>query len=366
MNEGINEITETVKADRFNPFANADEYTHFTEDYRAIVPQISMDNCIIPDEPDAREKRNIKSCFNKVGFMLIMEFIAINIFVIICSVIGTLTGAIDWVNGDISDSSFNIGITGIGYMVMNILVFFIGCKITNIDRSSLFKTKNLDGTDMAIYIAAGLFLQAFSVLFATLVVPVFDVIFGTDTYGKLADLDSLKSITQIIATCLYTCIIAPVTEELVLRGFVLKNLSRTNQLFGIIATSFLFGLIHDNVPQFILAFTVGILLGYITIKHNSILPAIAVHIVINTSSTIISLISEISVSAGNVISVIWEFGVLIFGLAVVVFAFAKGKFKFPKPVKAQKKRGFSLFFTTPCIVILVLIHICMSIWVMVA
>lgn len=52
----------------------------------------------------------------------------------------------------------------------------------------------------------------------------------------------------------YTCIIAPITEELVFRGFCLKNLSRFNQRFGILASAFLFGLVHQNIIQFILAF----------------------------------------------------------------------------------------------------------------
>lgn len=366
-NDENTENTDVIKADRFNPFGNAEEYAGYNQDYRTIVPQISMDNCSIPDVPDEREKRSIKQYYNKVGIMLIIQVLGVNLIAMLFGLIsGIFLGAASGGSAEViesvtNNSSLNISITGMGYMIMNILVFFIGCRITGIDRSSLFGTKNLDGLTMARYIAIALFLQSFSVLFAGMfVVPLFDSIFDTDTYEKLSQMDSMSSVTQIIATCLYTCVVAPITEELVLRGFVLKNLSRANQRFGIIASAFLFGLIHDNVPQFILAFLVGIFLAYVTIKHNSIIPSIILHIIINTTSTIISLIAEMDAGLGDIVSVVWELAALIIGVVIFIISVALKKDRLPKPTQAQKNRGVPLFFSSPAVIIVIAAHLILS------
>ena len=92
----------------------------------------------------------------------------------------------------------------------------------------------------------------------------------------------------IAVTAIYTCIGAPITEELMYRGFILKNLSRVGQRFGIIMSSLLFGLMHANVSQLIFAFIMGIFFAHIDIKHNSIIPSIIVHVFANTYSVVLS------------------------------------------------------------------------------
>jgi len=92
----------------------------------------------------------------------------------------------------------------------------------------------------------------------------------------------------VTLTAVYACIGAPVTEELMYRGFVMKNLSRVGQRFGIIMSSLLFGLMHANVGQFIFAFIMGIFFAHIDVKHNSIIPSIIVHSFANTYSTVVS------------------------------------------------------------------------------
>ena len=46
---------------------------------------------------------------------------------------------------------------------------------------------------------------------------------------------------------IYSVILAPIFEEILFRGFVLKNLSRFNVRFGIIMSAILFGLFHGNL-----------------------------------------------------------------------------------------------------------------------
>ena len=57
----------------------------------------------------------------------------------------------------------------------------------------------------------------------------------------------------------------------------------------------IFGLLHANVLQFIFATLVGLLLGYITIKTDSVLPAVFIHFANNFRS----VINDICVFAGG-------------------------------------------------------------------
>ena len=82
---------------------------------------------------------------------------------------------------------------------------------------------------------------------------------------------------------IYSCLIAPITEELFFRGTLMKIFSKSNQRFGIVISAVFFGLAHGNLPQFMLAFLLGLFLGHIDMRHNSIVPSVVVHIFINST-----------------------------------------------------------------------------------
>lgn len=81
-------------------------------------------------------------------------------------------------------------------------------------------------------------------------------------------------------------ILAPIVEELVFRGAILRSLLA---LFGdkthwiaIFVSALLFGGIHGNMPQFVHAMLIGLLLGWMYYRTASIIPGIVFHWVNNT------------------------------------------------------------------------------------
>jgi membrane protease YdiL (CAAX protease family) len=119
---------------------------------------------------------------------------------------------------------------------------------------------------------------------------------------------------------------------------LLKLFSKANQRFGIIFTAFLFGLAHGNVAQFSLGFIVGIFLGHITQKHNSIIPAIICHIAVNVKSEILSHVYD--TEYGYIIATAITMSASIFGL-IMLFDF-RLKNKLPATTPHQTRRGFTL------------------------
>ncbi len=67
---------------------------------------------------------------------------------------------------------------------------------------------------------------------------------------------------------LYSCIIAPICEELCFRGFLLSSLKKYGKVFSVVSTALLFSLFHGNPIQGINAFILGLFLGYIALNYG--------------------------------------------------------------------------------------------------
>lgn len=79
-------------------------------------------------------------------------------------------------------------------------------------------------------------------------------------------------------------LLAPLAEELVFRGAVLRALLRwkKNPWIGITISAVLFAVIHMNPAQMPHAFLIGLLLGWMYYRTDSIVPGVVYHWVNNT------------------------------------------------------------------------------------
>ena len=81
-------------------------------------------------------------------------------------------------------------------------------------------------------------------------------------------------------------ILAPVAEELVFRGAILRSLMAYFNYrlpwIPIVVSALLFGAVHGNVAQFANAFVMGLLLGWLYCRTHSIVLGVALHWVNNT------------------------------------------------------------------------------------
>lgn len=76
---------------------------------------------------------------------------------------------------------------------------------------------------------------------------------------------------------LYAGVVGPIVEELVFRGLLLRRLEKHGKLVAIFATSVLFGLMHENLPQVLSATMIGFVLGYIALEY-SVIWSVVLHI----------------------------------------------------------------------------------------
>lgn len=110
------------------------------------------------------------------------------------------------------------------------------------------------------------------------------------------------------------CILAPVLEEMLFRGIILRSFLRQYQRWPAIAGSAaLFGFAHLNLYQYIAAAITGIFLGWLYERTRSLLPCIALHAGYNAAS----LLACSTVPDGAAVHFTAAFGALalVLGLA---------------------------------------------------
>lgn len=100
-------------------------------------------------------------------------------------------------------------------------------------------------------------------------------------------IDYKNSLFSILVSIFSISIVPAVVEEITFRGVMLGSLRRYGDKFAIFMSALLFGILHGNVSQSIFAFILGITFGYMTIKTNSLLPSIIVHMLNNLLSVLI-------------------------------------------------------------------------------
>ncbi|KQV95790.1 hypothetical protein ASC87_04365 [Rhizobacter sp. Root1221] len=93
-----------------------------------------------------------------------------------------------------------------------------------------------------------------------------------------------------LPTIVAVCILAPILEEMLFRGVILRGfLARYPRPLAIAGSAMCFGLAHLNVYQFIGAFLSGLVLGWLYERTRSLIPCIALHAGHNTMITVLEM-----------------------------------------------------------------------------
>lgn len=88
---------------------------------------------------------------------------------------------------------------------------------------------------------------------------------------------------------LSVAVIAPISEEIIFRGIILKGMAnKMNPTLALVMSSLFFSIIHMNIPQGINAFLIGLIIGFIYLNTSSIYLCIFAHFVNNTVGITIS------------------------------------------------------------------------------
>lgn len=102
-----------------------------------------------------------------------------------------------------------------------------------------------------------------------------------------------KGVLGFLLVFLSTAVFPALLEEFMMRGVLLGVLRKWGDGFAIIISALIFSLMHASLIQFLFTFLVGLLLGFVTVKTESLWPAIIIHGINNFLSVAFSYIGEI-------------------------------------------------------------------------
>ena len=107
-----------------------------------------------------------------------------------------------------------------------------------------------------------------------------DLSMGTpaDTPGRLAAVLAVGAAPALV-------------EEYIFRGLILQGLRRYGTAFAIVTSAAVFALFHLTAEQLVFAFIGGLFFGYLTVKTDSLWPAIVLHFLNNAFSVAMDFIT---------------------------------------------------------------------------
>lgn len=158
----------------------------------------------------------------------------------------------------------------------------------------------------------------------------------------------------IALSVLATAFIPALVEEFACRGVMLGALRKYGDGFAVMVSSILFGAIHGNFQQMPFTFLVGLIMGFVTVKCESIWPAMLIHFYNNLSSVIFDYAFQgVDGTIQSIIYSIYVCVCLFVGLVgVLLLKNNADAFKLkPSTTEASTKQKYIWFFTTELVII---------------
>lgn len=258
-----------------------------------------MNYTIDPQQPttpynlteEYKETKAIKRVSNYIGLAIILSFI----FTFFSGSILFVIAKIFTPHSNINDAfdGFDPVIYYLMYSIVaiiaSVLAFYISSSSMNSKISDLIQFKTFDKKFGLACIGIGMMTCVYANFTA------YSLLFNLNSIGLYPHIPEFpydNNIASIIMYIISLSIIPPLVEEFAYRGIVLGSLRQYGDGFAILVSSVLFGLMHENFGQTPFAFIVGLILGFLTVRLNSILPAMIIHFLNNFSATIFDIIEK--------------------------------------------------------------------------
>ena len=212
-----------------------------------------------------------------IAILFLLAFLAIQ-FVMQSAVL-----AVEWaINGKI-DPTAGLSATGL-------IIAMAACSVTTIALFVILKwapiskqflmTKPYGVMFWSVLASVGLIIP--SMYFQEMTMPQWP-----DAIQQLID-QATQALSMIMSTTggyAVVCLLAPIAEELVFRGAILRTLLEwkpERRWLMIVLSALFFALSHMNPAQFLHPFLIGLLLGWMYERTGSVLPGIIYHWINNT------------------------------------------------------------------------------------
>ncbi len=256
----------------------------------------------------AKQKKELINIGLSLGFTIMFSLILQNLAV---ELIQRLNLASMLATNSVLFLSFN----SIAVTIISLLVPFGILALVNRKKYvvPLVPNKKVGGWATFFWVNFGVFIC----LLANMLVSVIITLTNKGGYDlQTPQTPKVDSVFACVLLVISSTILPAICEEFSMRCCAMGLLRKHGKAFSIFAVSIIFGLLHGNIVQFIFAFLVGLVLAYVTIKTDSILPAILIHGINNSRSAIYD-ICEYSIGVQGAEKVIGYITIFFYVVGIV-------------------------------------------------
>ncbi|MDO5510634.1 MAG: type II CAAX endopeptidase family protein [Weeksellaceae bacterium] len=211
------------------------------------------------------------------------------VFAGVSMIVGGFVEALVWMQPSLRGLSIPVGF-GLGFGLAGLIFMFVH-KIGLSDIKDLlrpFPSLMVAALCVLLYFTSLPIAEYLSQLIPTEGVPYLEKLW------KIFETTFAMVFEHKIAAFITICILAPLIEELLFRGFILRGMKNygVNPWIAIPLSAFLFGAAHMNPWQLLGAGFIGLILGYIYWKTASLWLVIFLHALNNIIAFVITVKSE--------------------------------------------------------------------------
>ena len=307
---------------------------------------------------DKQINKWLRRRFTEVGWVLVIYYGIMNILAVMAMVVDTVQRSLRAVaNGDFSGMLDMDAIAGNAWGY--ILTIIVGVVILHAWKGGdywkseiLVKESKMTPKVLLCVLCLG----AGSQMVNSSWVGILEVILNQFGLSVMNILESVSGDSDTFSMFLYTALLAPIAEEVLFRGYILRSLRSFGKRFAIFGSAFLFGLFHGNLLQTPYAFLMGLVLGYVAVEY-SIHWAVFLHMFNNLvlADLLTRLTANLSEMALNILNLV------IFGGAAVASAIILVKKR--QEIRAYNcsewmdRRVLKCFFTNSGVIVLTVIMV---------
>ena len=227
---------------------------------------------------DKQINRWLRRQFSPVGWLLMVYYGLMTLLTSVTLAVDTARESL-WamVSGDFSgnldwDKIYSNGWGYIAAILVCVSVFHAWKGNTYWKQEILAREKRMEGKTFLFFLLFCMGAQMVNSLWVTLL----ELLMNAFGKSVMPVLEAVAGSSDTFSMFLYASIFAPVWEELLFRGYVLRTLRPFGKRFAILCSALLFGLFHGNLLQTPYAVIMGLILGYVTVEY-SILWSVLLH-----------------------------------------------------------------------------------------
>ncbi len=282
-----------------------------------------------------------KKQINAFGYPLAILFLLTSIAQYLYSYI-----QIDWITSNIE--SISIATLIILTIIFTFIIVLIADKKLDLQFKDYWINPNISSQKIFNYIILGLGI----LLLTTAITSMFSFLANISTlqYSFVGNFKTQENIINNILYCICFVLLKPISDEVIFRGIVQRQLGHYGRYFGVLGSAFLYALMQGNIVSAIPAFFIGWYFSLISLKYHSIKITLITSIIIHLFAFLIDILPT------NLL-MITTLLVLFIYIACIVILINKGVNTNMMRYGATDGKLWKILITSPSIILFIIIFI---------